>query len=156
MAQFIKPKLLTNATSDAIDYDFDNAGENHCLFEGCEDSLPSGQSYDPKQFPNSSPTTYGLYLPVVGDQEELDANFGELVTSEGNKLMWFELHDDLGMILVYSDYLVYGEGTPVMTTTGGYITPSIFDRVRLIAEETTGGVIILGILDTGTGDGGPL
>lgn len=150
---FYSPGLLVNySASGQLVYKFANPAseELHCLFQDCS-ALGTESIFDPATG-NGSPTTYGMYVPAVESQRDLDSYYGRMDYGSAIFYLFFKVVGGASS-LHFTTELSSGfqNSIPVkaVNSTGfGTITISNFSGTSLICTNIDGGVIIIGVLDT--------
>jgi hypothetical protein len=153
---FSHPKTLSNAlTGVGLNFKYAYGGATKCLFSNCAD-LAAGQSYNPANYPEATPATYGCWFPKVESQTDLNSNYTVISTSAGVVGYYFFKANEIGVyVLTTSPTLTdaFAEGTAVPVQEHDDETINLGNIGSAILQlEDDGPVILIGILDIGIPD----
>ena len=155
---FIQPKALTNDDGSSLSYvySFDNPSSPKCLKHASTPCTPL-EGYKTYITTNSGAANHGCYVPVVGGQADLNNNYAQLNYESASPLyLFFKPFSSSTSILHATNDLAtgYANGTVVPTNgvPGDEITNANFGEITLLATNSDGNVIIVGILDDGVDD----
>lgn len=152
---FYQPRLLVKTSvSSPLRYSFANPATEplHCLFQDCKPAeLAAATVMDPSEN-GGSPKTYGLWVPVVGDQASLDQHFGRMTLGADSLYLFFKAEGGRTWLCTCSDLsngFVNNKAVHAASKKGDVlIGTEYFPRTSLLVTTTTGGLVIIGVIDS--------
>jgi hypothetical protein len=148
MSSFVQPTYFNNSTSGYVSYYYFISGTEKCLQQDCS-SLAPDDSYQRGSSGRSD--QWGLWVPIVYSQDELNSNYVIVVQEDYVMYLWLQPSDDSVITLYQSTTLTYSGGSPVTTVPPNpivEITLSNINIAGLSVQANSGGIIIIGVLDS--------
>lgn len=153
---FYQPKALINNSGATLTSNFSNDDPDHLqtLLSNNVNALPYPQSYVSATQRDAAPSTFGAWIPVVANQDDLDKNFSLVRNGGGSSGYFFFKESGSGVgVLSYTSDLAsgYDECIPVEVEDQptAQVTTLNIGAASLQMNDSDGPVILIGILDTG-------